>query len=166
MNDQTKESVKRLLTKHGLLVDTMSCGAARTHSMVGGYPIFYVGDVFVYLCPSCALTAQNGDHGLDLTCGINYVNMHLYCSSCNESIECAYPVDPRDEIVSLIGIGLVASMSKGALYCADCTSPVTQGDLDDSHVTLVTTFDLQCGTGESDWLDHRCCSGCGDSFNG
>jgi len=60
-------------------------------------------------------------------------------------------------------ITILAVMTEGALYCTD-HADFDKEDVITGHVTLVTQFDVDCGTPQAEWLTDACCAGCGTSF--
>ena len=65
-------------------------GSVRHYSMVGSYPIFYLGENSRALCPGCV----EADPGAVIVAhGVNWENASLYCDECSERIESAYTED-------------------------------------------------------------------------
>lgn len=82
----------------------MSNGKARSHSDVGGYPIWYLCRDGGVLCPACVtenikeIRAALADSGTDMQWEINaadanWENPDLICDHCNKRIESAYVED-------------------------------------------------------------------------
>lgn len=67
---------------------------------IGSYPIVYMTDCGMTLCPCCAAATEDecierGD-ALDVTQDVNWEDPDLYCEDCGERIESAYAEDDTD----------------------------------------------------------------------
>lgn len=66
-------------------------GKLRSHTTVGGYPLFYLDSDDSCLCPSCAdFETDENESGLNAA-AINWESS-MYCDGCGTDIEAAYDV--------------------------------------------------------------------------
>ena len=64
-------------------------GKMRSHTTVGGYPIFYLDGDDSCLCPSCADEELRWEEGKLSAAAVNWDSL-LHCDQCSNQIEAAY----------------------------------------------------------------------------
>ena len=69
-------------------------GKLRSHSKVGGYPIFYLDEGDCVLCPECATDELTDGNKLSAA-ALNWESL-MYCDQCSTEIESAYGVPEED----------------------------------------------------------------------
>ena len=65
-------------------------GKLPAYAWPGGYPIYYVTEDGLTVCPTCANDETSDDV---VAADVNYEDAALYCDDCNKRIESAYAED-------------------------------------------------------------------------
>lgn len=75
-------------------------GNVRSHSQLGGYPLFYLTTFDEVMCAACVQEEiESGDWGgadIVTQCGVNYENHGLHCNECDAKIEAAYGEEEQE----------------------------------------------------------------------